>query len=61
MYDPELEPVIWTQAERARGQAWEVKTVESFHYYGTPPVSDDDRAYAARSREGMPTVAAASA
>ena len=54
VYDPELEPVIWTQAERARGQAWEVKTVESFHYYGTPPVSDDDRAYAARCREGMP-------
>jgi catechol 2,3-dioxygenase len=48
VYDPDHEPVIWTEAERARGQAWEVKTVESFHYYGTPPVNDADRAYAER-------------
>jgi catechol 2,3 dioxygenase len=38
MYDPEHEPLMWTEAERARGQAWGVKTVESFHSYGTPPV-----------------------
>jgi catechol 2,3-dioxygenase len=37
--------VIWTEAERARGQAWGVKTVESFHYYGTPPTAED-RGYA---------------
>jgi catechol 2,3-dioxygenase len=37
--------VIWTEAERARGQAWGVRTVESFHYYSTPP-TDEDRAYA---------------
>jgi catechol 2,3-dioxygenase len=55
VYDPDREPVVWTQAERARGQAWEVKTVESFHYYGTPPVNDEDRAYAARRHDGMPT------
>jgi len=54
VYDPEREPVLWTQAERSRGQAWEVETVESFHYYGTPPAHEDDRAYAARSREAMP-------
>ena len=29
------------EAERARGQAWGVKTVESFHTYGTPPVSGE--------------------
>ncbi len=39
IYDPEYEPVVWTQAERARGQAWGVKTVETFHTYGTPDVS----------------------
>ena len=39
------EPLIWTEAERARGQAWGVKTVESFHYYGTPPTAED-RGYA---------------
>ncbi|HEY7019279.1 MAG TPA: catechol 2,3-dioxygenase [Gaiellaceae bacterium] len=55
VYDPDLEPVIWTEAERARGQAWEVATVESFHYYGTPPVHDDDRAYVARCAESMPS------
>jgi catechol 2,3-dioxygenase len=46
VYDPEFEPVIWTEAERALGQAWRVKTVESFHYYGTPPAGEADRAYA---------------
>ena len=39
IYDPEYEPVTWTQAERARGQAWGVKTIETFHTYGTPDVS----------------------
>ncbi len=39
IYDPEYETVVWTQAERARGQAWGVRTVESFHTYGTPDVS----------------------
>jgi catechol 2,3-dioxygenase len=39
IYDPEYEPVVWTQAERARGQAWGVKTIETFHTYGTPDVS----------------------
>jgi len=28
---------VWTEAERRKGQAWGVKTVESFHTYGTPP------------------------
>jgi catechol 2,3-dioxygenase len=35
-YDPSYEPIVWTQAERAKGQAWGVKTIESFHTYGTP-------------------------
>ena len=38
VFDPEYEPVVWTEAERRKGQAWGVKTVESFHTYGTPPV-----------------------
>lgn len=38
IYDPDYEPVAWTQAERARGQAWGVKTIETFHTYGTPDV-----------------------
>jgi catechol 2,3-dioxygenase len=36
VYDPDPEPTVWSEAERARGQAWGVKTVASFHTYGTP-------------------------
>ena len=38
VYDPDHEPVVWTERERSRGQAWGVPTVASFHTYGTPPV-----------------------
>jgi catechol 2,3-dioxygenase len=38
VYDPDFEPIVWSEAERAKGQAWGVKTVESFHTYGTPVV-----------------------
>jgi catechol 2,3-dioxygenase len=40
VFDPDFEPVVWTQAERARGQAWGVPTVAAFHTYGTPPVEE---------------------
>ncbi|HET8742879.1 MAG TPA: VOC family protein [Gaiella sp.] len=39
VFDPDYEPITWTAAERARGQFWGVKTIESFHTYGTPPVA----------------------
>ena len=39
IFDPAYEPVVWTEAERARGQAWGVKTIETFHTYGTPDLS----------------------
>ncbi|WP_375489369.1 VOC family protein [uncultured Jatrophihabitans sp.] len=35
---PDWQPVDWTEAERAKGQAWGLKTIESFHTHGTPPV-----------------------
>ena len=38
VYDPDFEPITWTAEERARGQYWGVKTIESFHTYGTPDV-----------------------
>jgi catechol 2,3-dioxygenase len=37
-YDPDPEVVVWNEAERKLGQAWRVKTIETFHTYGTPPV-----------------------
>ena len=44
VYDPDQEPVTWSAAERARGQFWGVKTVESFHTYGTPDVAHEKEA-----------------
>lgn len=33
---PDWKVVSWTQAERARGQAWGLRTIDSFHTHGTP-------------------------
>jgi catechol 2,3-dioxygenase len=35
---PDWKPIVWTEAERKKGQAWGLKTVESFHTHGTPPL-----------------------
>ena len=35
---PDWQPIVWTEAERKKGQAWGLKTIESFHTYGTPPI-----------------------
>jgi hypothetical protein len=35
---PDWQPIVWSEAERAKGQAWGLKTIESFHTHGTPPV-----------------------
>jgi len=35
---PDWPPVVWTEADRKKGQAWGLKTIESFHTYGTPPI-----------------------
>ncbi|MBF9037275.1 catechol 2,3-dioxygenase [Rhodobacterales bacterium LSUCC0387] len=37
---PDHEPVVWTEAERKKGQAWGLKTIDTFHTHGTPPVKD---------------------
>jgi hypothetical protein len=34
------QPINWTEAERAKGQAWGLKTIESFHTHGTPPLDE---------------------
>lgn len=38
---PDWETVTWTEDERKRGQAWGLKTIETFHTHGTPPVDED--------------------
>ena len=35
---PDWQPVVWTEADRRKGQAWGLKTIETFHTHGTPPV-----------------------
>jgi catechol 2,3-dioxygenase len=35
---PDWRPISWSRAERAKGQAWGLKTIGSFHTHGTPPV-----------------------
>lgn len=36
---PDWQTVTWTETERKKGQAWGLKTIETFHTHGTPPVS----------------------
>ncbi|MCO5059521.1 MAG: VOC family protein [Rhizobiaceae bacterium] len=38
MLAPDWTPVCWTEADRRKGQAWGLKTIETFHTHGTPPV-----------------------
>ncbi|UQN30432.1 VOC family protein [Brachybacterium kimchii] len=40
--DPDWPVVEWSEAERARGQAWGMKTVATFHTHGTPFVEDQE-------------------
>ncbi|HXI26817.1 MAG TPA: hypothetical protein VNG89_00290, partial [Vicinamibacterales bacterium] len=35
---PDWQPVVWTEAERKKGQAWGPKTIERFQTDGTPPI-----------------------
>ncbi|MFE0755418.1 catechol 2,3-dioxygenase [Inquilinus sp. NPDC058860] len=35
---PDWTPIVWTEEERRKGQAWGLKTIDSFHTHGTPPV-----------------------
>lgn len=37
---PDWETVTWTETDRKKGQAWGLKTIESFHTHGTPPITN---------------------
>ena len=47
---PDWKPITWTEAERKKGQAWGLKTIESFHTHGTPPLPDQHGTERARAR-----------
>ena len=38
LLDPDQPVVEWSEEERKKGQAWGMKTIESFHTHGTPVV-----------------------
>ena len=38
MLAPDWKPVVWTETERKKGQAWGLKTIDTFHTHGTPPI-----------------------
>ena len=38
MFAPDWNPIDWNAAERAKGQAWGLQTISTFHTHGTPPV-----------------------
>jgi catechol 2,3-dioxygenase len=40
MLAPDWETIEWSEAERAKGQAWGMKTISTFHSHGTPPVGE---------------------
>lgn len=40
IFDPEWKPVVWSEQERKKGQAWGLQTVSTFHTYGTPPAEE---------------------
>ena len=44
MLAPDWQPIVWTETERKKGQAWGLKTIESFHTHGTPPIRPVHRA-----------------
>ena len=54
---PDWKPITWTEEERKKGQAWGLKTIESFHTHGTPPLpgqaGHEDAANADLSEKGI--------
>lgn len=38
MIAPDWKTIVWSEAERKKGQAWGLPTIASFHTHGTPPV-----------------------
>lgn len=51
--DPDWPVVEWSETERAKGQAWGMKTVPTFHTHGTPYVEDQEEIDRA-AMEGRP-------
>lgn len=42
MLAPDWKTIEWTEEERKKGQAWGMKTIETFHTHGTPRLPGQD-------------------
>jgi catechol 2,3-dioxygenase len=40
---PDWKPIVWTEEERRKGQAWGLQTIASFHTHGTPTIEEIER------------------
>jgi catechol 2,3-dioxygenase len=52
IFAPDWEPLTWSESERAKGQAWGLATIPSFHTHGTPPVDQDPQPADSVARPG---------
>ncbi|MBV9520813.1 MAG: catechol 2,3-dioxygenase [Hyphomicrobiales bacterium] len=50
---PDWKPIRWSEAERKKGQAWGLKTIESFHTHGTPPLPGQEQGAQAADRGAL--------
>ena len=39
---PDWRTITWNEAERRKGQAWGLRTIDSFHAHGTPPLPEPE-------------------
>ncbi|MFN3526447.1 MAG: VOC family protein [Paracoccus sp. (in: a-proteobacteria)] len=39
---PDWQPIVWTEKDRKKGQAWGLKTIDTFHTHGTPPAQAEE-------------------
>ncbi len=44
VFAPDWQPIDWSAEERAKGQAWGLQTISTFHTHGTPPVEPEQEA-----------------
>ena len=56
---PDWKPITWNEEERKKGQAWGLKTIESFHTHGTPEAPHSPIGEGAASAAATPWPSAA--
>jgi catechol 2,3-dioxygenase len=52
VFAPDWQPIDWSAQERAKGQAWGLQTISTFHTHGTPPVEPEQEESPSTDPEG---------